>query len=47
MAAVTDPEKELTRATHDDEIIEVRHVLIVANPKAGGFSEIDAGEDRS
>ena len=39
MAAVTDPEKELTRATHDDEIVEVRHVLIVANPKAGGFSE--------
>ena len=26
-------------ATHDDETIEVRHVLIVANPKAGGFSE--------
>ena len=37
---MTDPENELTRATHDDdETIEVRHVLIVANPEAGGFSE--------
>ncbi len=36
---MTDPENELTRATHDDETIEVRDVLIVANPKARGFSE--------
>ena len=39
MTALIDQENELTRASHDDEIIEVRHVLIVVNPKAGGFSE--------
>jgi diacylglycerol kinase (ATP) len=36
---VTHPENELTRAAQGDETLEVRHVLIVANPKAGGFSE--------
>jgi YegS/Rv2252/BmrU family lipid kinase len=36
---MTDPENELTHATPDDETIEVRHVLIVANPETGGFSE--------